>query len=159
MLRVAGRKRTEAARGGPPAGPGNSEAEPDCRLTRAGRGDRQPPGWDGAGAPGGPPKAEPGAGSAGPGAAQRRCLIRIAKTALSARLGEVLLEAGRGTMRSSHDLPLTLYHQRRRKPHQTDAALRRRGGHWSSPASKLRCELVLSPTVYDRKLVPGPAIQ
>ena len=33
--------------------------------------------WDGAGAPGGPPKAEPGAGSAGPGAAQRRRLMEI----------------------------------------------------------------------------------
>jgi hypothetical protein len=33
------------------------------------------PGWDGAGAPGGPSEAEPGAGGAGPGAAQRRRLI------------------------------------------------------------------------------------
>ena len=36
--------------------------------------------WDGAGAPGGP-KAEPGAGSAGPGAAQRRHLTTRAAMA------------------------------------------------------------------------------
>jgi len=36
-------------------------------------------GWDSAGAPGGPRKAEPGAGSAGPGAAQRRRLTRSLK--------------------------------------------------------------------------------
>ncbi len=42
--------------------------EPDRSLA--------PPGWDGAGAPGGAsPRPEPGAGSAGPGAAQRRRLI------------------------------------------------------------------------------------
>ena len=37
---------------------------------------RQLSGWDGAGVPGGAsPRPEPGAGSAGPGAAQRRRLI------------------------------------------------------------------------------------
>ena len=41
---------------------------------------RHLPSRDGAGAPGGPAKAEPGAGSAGPGAAQRRRLdLRTAK--------------------------------------------------------------------------------
>ena len=44
---------------------------------------------DGAGAPGGPPKAEPGAGSAGRGAAQRRRLDDgedIANTRIDAAL-------------------------------------------------------------------------
>ena len=38
-----------------------------------------PPSWDGAGAPGGPPKAEPSAGSAGPGARAAAPLDSILK--------------------------------------------------------------------------------
>ena len=60
-------------------GPRSGQSEPGRRLSRAVSrkspiDHRQPQARDGAGAPGGPPKAEPGAGSAGRGAAQRRRL-------------------------------------------------------------------------------------
>jgi hypothetical protein len=49
------------------------------KADRMGKFDRRTAGQDGAGAPGGPPKAEPGAGSAGRGAAGAALILRTAQ--------------------------------------------------------------------------------
>ena len=81
----ASRSRSDAAGALDAAAGSRTIASREGRLTRgrlgcmpvAYRPSGHLPGWDGAGAPGGAsPRPEPGAGSAGPGAAQRRRLIR-----------------------------------------------------------------------------------
>jgi hypothetical protein len=79
--REGGRARRIAVSGYKPKAhptPGDGDGSEDDGRASETQPERMPDGldrstglarWDGAGAPGGPPKAEPGAGSAGPGAA------------------------------------------------------------------------------------------